>query len=1060
MKPKLLILLLLTPFLCMCQQITIKGTVLNEDEQPLEGATITLKGKNISVLANRQGNFTLHNTSALDTLIITAIGYQTTEIPNNERGLHTIILKRKIAQLADIIVNTGYQRINRERSTGSFEYISNEKINRAIGPAILDRLEGMSSVFFDRRAAANGSFSIRGRSTLFGNASPLIVVDNIPFETDLSNINPNDVESITILKDAASASIWGARAANGVIVITTKKGKYNLRPSLQFSTSLAVTQKPDLFYNPAIPSAAYIDLEQVLFEKGFHDAALSNTTSWPALSPVVEILAKKRAGIISASQADQQINNLKKIDIRNDLSRCFYRPSVNQQYTLSYTGGTDNLTYALSAGYDRNQSAQSGNNNNRFSLRSQTSFRPFNWLETSMGIILTKSELRANTAGNLVTGNNGNIYPYAQLVDQNNNPLPITKDYRTAFIDTAGKTKLLDWYYRPFQELQEANNKTTLAENRINTEMIVRINRFLSCSLTYQLQQQHTDRTNIFNTNTYSTRNLINLYYNPATNIYNVPLGSIMDNMASVITAHTGRVQGSFNRLWKSKHLLSIIAGAEARQTLVQSSSFRVYGYNEEVRTYSNVNFIDNLPIYGGLFAARPVTNPASFSKETLRFLSFYTNGSYTLSKKYILSLSARKDASNIFGVSTNQKWVPLWSSGLAWIISNEKFYRINALPYSRLRLTWGYNGNIDNSMAAVTTIRYATKALFTSLPYATVQNTPNPELRWEKTAVLNLAYDFTYKNDRIKGSLEYFVKKGTGLIGLAPVDPTTGVQTDGSFSYRGNVAAMKSTGFELSFNTINTAGRIIWSTALIASYTSSRVTDYKLVNLNAAAFLNQGLSISPLQGKYLYSIYSQQWAGLDPLTGDPQGYLNGTVSKDYTALVNLNVNNLSCHGSAVPLVFGSLLNTISFKQLSVSVNLVYKLGYYFIRPSVNYNELFNNMNAHPDYLKRWQKPGDETKTQVPSMLYPNTNTNRDYFYNTSAVLVEKGDHIRLQDISIQYTLPGIKEKNGIKNIVLYAYINNVGIIWRANKKGIDPDYFTAGYPLPRSYALGIRTTF
>lgn len=1060
MKPKLFILLLLTPFLCMCQQITVRGTVLNEDNQPLEGATITIKGKNITGLANRQGNFILHNTSALDTLIITAIGYETMIIPNNERGLHTIILKRKIAQLADIIVNTGYQRLARERSTGSFEFVSNEKINRAIGPSILDRLEGMSSVFFDRRAAANGSFSIRGRSTLFGNASPLIVVDNIPFETDLSNINPNDVESVTILKDAASASIWGARAANGVIVITTKKGKYSQKPSLQFSISPAVTQKPDLFYNPALPSAAYIDLEQDLFAKGFYDASLSNTTTWPVLSPVVEILAKKRAGTISANQAVQQIDNLKKIDIRNDLSRCFYRPAVNQQYTLSYTGGADNLTYALSAGYDRNSATQSGNNSNRLSLRSQTSFRPFSWLETSMGIILTNTELLSNTAGNLVTGNGGNIYPYAQLVDQYNNPLPVAKDYRTAFIDTTGNTKLLDWHYRPFQELQQANNHTATAEKRINTEIIVRINRFLSCNLTYQFQQQHSDRTNIFNTNTYTTRNLINLYFNPATNTYNVPLGSVMDKMASVITAHTGRVQGNFNRLWKSKHLLSIIAGAEARQTMGLSSSFRVYGYNEELRTYSNVNFIDNLPIYAGLFAARPVTNPASFSKETLRFLSVYTNGSYTLSKKYILSLSARKDASNIFGVSSNQKWVPLWSSGLAWVISNEKFYRINALPYSRLRLTWGYNGNIDNSMAAVTTIRYATKALFTSLPYATIQNIPNTELRWEKTAVLNLAYDLALKNDRIKGSLEYFVKKGTGLIGLAPVDPTTGVQTDGTFSYRGNVAAMKSTGFELSLNTINTTGKITWSTSLLASYTSSRVTEYKLVNLNAAAFLNQGLSISPLPGKYLYSIYSQQWAGLDPLTGDPQGYLNGIISKDYTALVNLSVNDLSYHGSAVPLVFGSLLNTISIKQVTVSVNLVYKLGYYFIRPSVNYNELFNNMNAHPDYLYRWKQPGDETKTQVPSMLYPNTNTNRDYFYNTSAVLVEKGDHIRLQDISIQYPLPGMNEKKGIKNLLLYAYISNIGIIWRANKKGIDPDYFTAGYPLPRSYALGIRTTF
>lgn len=1045
----------------MCQQIIIQGTILNEEAQPVEGATISIKGKSSSVVSRADGSFSLPNTSAKDTLLVSAIGYETQQLPNNERGLHTIILKRKITQLAEVTVNTGYQRIPKERSTGSFEFISNEQLSRAVGSGILERLEGISSIYFDRRASSNGAISIRGRSTLFGNASPLIVVDNVPFESDLSNINPNDVESITLLKDAAAASIWGARAANGVLVITTKKGRYNLKPSTQFNSNITVTEKPHLWYNPALPSEDFIGVETFLFSNGFYNAALSNTTTWPALSPVAEILAAQRAGTISSAEAEQKINSLKNKDLRNDLSRYFYRQAVNQQYALSYTGGTDNLTYALSAGYDHNQSALVKNNNNRFSLRSQTTFRPVNWVELSLGITLTKSELgSANPAGSLWAGSGGFVYPYAQLVDENRNPLPLIKDYRSGFADTAGNGKLLDWKYRPYQELNEANNKTTIAEKRINTAIDFRVNRYFTVNLLYQLQQQHTNRLNLYNTNTYLTRDLINLYYNPVTNIYNVPNGSIMDQGNTTLNAHTGRMQVNFARLWKSKHQLNMIAGAEARQTLATSSAYRVYGYNEDVRTFTNVNFIDKLPIYAGLRSARPIPNPSSFSKDVLRFLSFYTNGSYTLNKKYILSLSARKDASNIFGVNTNQKWVPLWSSGFAWVISKEKFYRWQSIPYSRLRLTYGYNGNIDNSMAAITTIRYTTKALFTSLPYAIIQNTPNPELRWEKTAVLNLAYDFAVKNERVKGSLEYFIKKGTGLIGLAPIDPTTGVQTNGTFTYKGNVAAMKATGVEISLNTINTIGSFKWSTTLTGSYLSSKVTGYKLVNLNASAFINLGQTISPLPGKYLYSIYSQKWAGIDPLTGDPQGYLNSIVSKDYTALVNVNVNELAYHGSAVPLVFGSLLNTFSWQQFTVSANLVYKLHYYFMRPSVNYNELFNNMNAHPDYNKRWQKPGDELHTQVPSLVYPNTNTNRDYFYNTSSILVEKGDHIRLQDISVSYSLKGLSKNTAIKNMVLYAYINNVGIIWRANKRGIDPDYFSVGYPLPRSYSFGIKTAF
>ncbi len=1054
---KILSFLVLIP-LFSCSQITIHGKVINEEGLPVEAATVLLKNKNTTVLTAPDGSFVLNNTTLYDTLVVSAIGYLSQQVPNNERGLLTIILKRKTTQLADITISTGYQRLPRERSTGSFEFINTEQLNRSMSTSLLSRLEGVSNIYFDRRSAANGAFTIRGRSTLFGNAAPLIVVDNIPFEADLSTINPNDIESVTILKDAAASSIWGARAANGVIVVTTKKGRYSAQPSLQVSINTTITKKPDLYYNPALPSADYIGLEQTLFSNGFYDPQISNTTTWPALTPAVEILTAERQGKISAALAAQQLSSLKLVNIRNDLSKYFYRPAFTQQYALAYSGGSANLTYLFSAGYDQSTASQVGNKNNRFTLRSQTSFRPFNWLEYSLGLSLTSSRYwNANTASNLVTGYAGNIYPYAQLVGANGQALPVVKDYRWPFIDTAGNGKLLSWYYKPYDELNNAHDQTTLSEKRINSSIDIRINRFFSLNLLYQLQQQQSVRSNLFNTSTYYTRNLINLYYNPATAVFNIPLGSILDQSSSSINAHTGRTQLNYAQSWHSAQQLNIIAGAEVRSTTSASNTFRTYGYNENTLTYYNVNFIDNLPIYSGLAPARPIPNPLSFANETLHFLSLYTNASYLFRKKYTLTLSARKDASNIFGVGTNQKWVPLWSSGLAWNISKEKFWHLNNIPFARLRLTWGYNGNIDNSMAAVTTIRYATKALFTSLPYATVQNTPNPELRWEKTAVLNMALDFAMVNDRLKGSLEYFIKKGTGLIGLSPVDPTTGVQTNGTFSFKGNVASMKSNGLELSLTSINTIGSLQWLTTFNGSYVASKVTEYKLVNLNASAFLNLGLAISPLQGKYLYSIYSQHWAGLDPLTGDPQGYLNGTVSKDYTSLVNLTVNDLKYNGSAIPLVFGSLINTWSWHSWSLSCNIMYKLGYYFMRPSVSYNELFNNMNAHPDYLLRWQQPGDEKFTNVPSMLYPNTNTNRDYFYNTSSVLVEKGDHIRLQDLILSFAAPGNKT---FSKMQFSFNVSNLGIIWRANKKGIDPDYFNGGYPLPCSFSLGIKSTF
>jgi len=270
----------------------------------------------------------------------------------------------------------------------------------------------------------------------------------------------------------------------------------------------------------------------------------------------------------------------------------------------------------------------------------------------------------------------------------------------------------------------------------------------------------------------------------------------------------------------------------------------------------------------------------------------------------------------------------------------------------------------------------------------------------------------------------------------------------------------MKGKGVELSVNSINTKGAIQWSTSLLANYVESRVKEYNLASTSTGTYINLGLSISPVAGNHLYSIYAYRWAGLNATTGDPQGYINHTISTDYNALVNTTVNELVYKGSAVPVIFGSCMNTLQWKEFTLSANIVYKLGYWFMRSTVNYTELLNGRNAHPDFEKRWQKPGDELFTNVPSFIYPNPNANRDAFYRSAEVQVEKGDHIRLQDISLAYNIPVKPKHKWLQSVKCYTYLNNLGIIWKANKQNLDPDYFSGGYPLPRSISLGIKASF
>jgi TonB-linked SusC/RagA family outer membrane protein len=1051
--------------------VEIQGKVLNHKGEPLAGANVKVKGTIIGGVTNAQGIFELRGVEENATLEISYLGFETQTIKLEGRTTVSIQLKLVENELAAVSVSvyTGYQQIPKERATGSFVQIDNKLLNRGTSLDVLSRLEGVASgvAFYRNSKSDQPTLNIRGRSTIFANSLPLIILDNFPYDGDIANINPNTIESITILRDAAAASIYGVRSANGVIVITTKKGAANQAPQASFNTNVTIGAKPDLGYLPLMSSEDFIEAEKMFFSKGWYAGQESNIAK-TTLSPVVELLIKKRDGLIAADEADRQIEAFKQNNVVDQFDRYFLRNEVLSQNAATITGGGNNSRYFLSLGYDKDQSSNIRNSFDRFSINASNTFTPFKNIDVNTGLIYTNTKFVNNNPGinDLVSLFQKKYYPYAQIADENGYATPVAYGIRDTYKSAREKEGFLDWQYRPLDELNLSDNVTKQQYNRINLEIRKTFSPAFNVEVKYQYEKQYRKNNNLQSQETYATRNLINQYYNPASTIkYLVPLGAILDQATSELEGHTGRAQVNFNQIWQ-RHRVNVIGGVEIKQLESKSNQSRLYGYDDDVITSQPIDFVTKFATNptGALIA---IPYPRTVTDSLDRFISYYANGSYTYDDRYVFSASGRLDNTNFFGIKTNQRVVPLWSAGFKWNISREAFFKSNLIDQLAVRATYGYNGNINKGLTAYTTVRYGTDAL-TRATQATVVNPPNPELRWEKISMVNLGVVFALKKNILSGTIEYFTKKGNDIFGDIAMDPTTGMT-----SFRGNLSNIKGNGVDVQLTGKIVSNKITtWHSTFLFSYATDKVLNYTKTFSSVAMIQGGGGDASaptPLIGHPVYSIYSYAWGGLDPTTGEPLGYLNGQLTNNPSDVVNKTTPaDLVYNGPVNPPVVGAFRNDVSYKNFNVSVNITCKLGHYFRKPSIDYGELLNYWGGNKDYANRWQKPGDEQTTNVPGIptQIPAVRSARDYYlYANSTVLVQKADHIRLQDVVISYDFN--KEKWArmiIKNARLYCNVNNVGILWRANKLGIDPDavpYTDARIlPQPRSITLGARLDF
>ncbi|WPR76030.1 SusC/RagA family TonB-linked outer membrane protein [Algoriphagus sp. NG3] len=1061
-KLQILILILVWSLSASAQEalFPLKGKIISkEDKSPLPGALVTLDDKKQIIIADESGQFSLETIEGTHSIEVTYLGMVTfiTSVTFPIQDELIVELEPDLTALQEVtVMSTGYQDVPAERVTGSFSTLNKELINRRVSTNLIDRLEDVTpGVAFNRGPhTGRDQLSIRGRSTLFAETQPLIVVDNFPYDGPLESINPNDIEQITVLKDAAAASIWGARAGNGVIVITTKNGVKSSAPKVTLNSNVNSFQERDLDYVPQMNMGDFVEIQRQLFQSGFYNSQELNPSK-NALPEVVEILIAQREGSLTPNEAESLLETLKVQDIRTDLRRYYYRPALNQQHSLAVSGGSNSHTYQFGLGYDRNLQGTEGNRDERWTLQSkqQWSFLK-DRLQWSLGLYLSKA---ADIAQTKVPQSN----PYTRLADDTGEPVPIYSNLSSRYLSSLDNPGLLDWYNVPLSEIGTLDYRNDRLDARFQTGLKLKIVNGLHVETSYQYwinKGRNRERNPV---ETYFSRDLINRFSQldeDGVLSKPIPEGDILDMSETVAYSHTLRGMVSYVKYWNTDHRLSLLAGTEVRDLKSESNGMRYYGYNDLLGTSAAVDYLNRYPMFYNPSVNTTIDHGNFHRGLTDRFISFYGNAGYTYKRKWDVTASVRKDQSNFFGVDANRRGVPLWSTGLGWILSEESFASFLNGAYFKWKGSYGYSGNLDKSLSGRMTASYfnqPSNRYVPNIPGAQIVNPPNPNLRWEKVGIFNTGFEFESKSGKISAGVEYFSKRGTDLIGEFEVAPSLGF-----FRIQGNYAETLTKGLDMVFSGDWLKGDLQWRSDLFYSKVKDQVERVD-VTQTAGNLINSFYNATPIpvEGKPLFAVYSYDWAGLNPDNGNPMGVVDGEPSENYISILNTATpESLQYHGPSRPTDFGALRNTFSWRGFNLSVNISYRFGYYYRRASIDYFSLMRGTIGHGDYEARWKVPGDELITDVPS-LPTSASTPRHLFYSNSAVLIEKGDHIRLQDIRFGYALnPSRIRWLPFADAEIYGYANNLGIIWKASGDPLDPDFQTTA-PL-KTFALGLRIDF
>lgn len=1046
---------------------TIRGRITDENGKALPGVSVRVEGKAMGTITDENGEFALTGVDEDAILMVGSVGFETRKIKPDGKRFLTIVLKTKTNQLdAVAVVSTGYQTISKERATGSFDVISKSQLDKPavnIAQRLIGTTAGMQAKL---DVDGNPTFEIRGKTSLYANATPLVVVDGFPVQGDFNSINPNDIESITILKDAAAASIWGARSANGVIVVTSKKSARGIPLRVELSAFTRVGSKVDLDYvNPLASSAETVDYEKLTFNRWGAQVNSGDLASnyWMQWSQATVALSENYLGYLSDADRDAALTKLKTQDNRSQISRHLLANPSDQQYNLTLYGGSQRMSNVLSLMFGKKQSNFKGTSGNNYMFNYRTNANVFKWLDFNASAMVQYNDAHNN--GVSLADIQG-LSPYDMLLNTDGSYTNISQYYWPILTRSVPMNKFpyADWTYNPIQEIANRDITSKQLNARMQAGLTFRLMKGLSFDSKIQYELFNTFDRGLYNDKTFYVRNTVNTAasWDQSTGAItlNLPKGSILTQSRSKGESYNFRNQVNFNRGFGKQHEVNVIAGSEVTSFVTQTfGNPTTYGYNDQTLTLGT---FPNGP--GGTFAPikdwmgdnQSFAYTNTFSYATERYFSFYANGAYTFRNKYTLSGSYRTDASNLITDDPQYRYAPFWSAGAAWQLQKERFMAgISWIDWLNVRVTYGFNGNVDKSTAFRPLISTtATPDLYTQDFKASVSSYGNPTLRWEKTGMWNFGVDYTLFNNLLHGKVDVYNKSGRDLIAILSIPAV-----NGTTSQKLNNAEMTNRGIELTIGTtVPIKGNdIVWRGDVNFAYNKNKIT--KLFVANYAAYsLFSGGSGAYVEGKDANTLWSFQYAGVY----DKQPYVKG-AGKDMYNFTGWTPgdgrNYMQDMGTLVAPYTLGWINSFKVYDFDVSFIVTGKFGHVFNRMSFNYPVLWGS-RVLPNKKLGEVMNGDPMKI-VP--LPQNDNEPRFYFwdrfYPYMNYLAENASHIRMQELNITYHLKNrLASAMHIGGLQLYAQGNDLFTIL-ANSSGEDPEYPLGGMKPQPKFTFGLKLT-
>ena len=990
-------------------------------KQPITGALVIVKGTAIGGICDAQGAVVLNNIESGAQLEITCVGMTMQTVTTSDKSLNLIISMEQDVMAVDDIIITGYQKISKERATGAFATVNPQKMESKLQPNLASILEGqISGLVTDK----NGNIEIRGMSTLSAVSTPLIVLDGFPYDGTLESINSNNIENITVLKDGVAASIYGSRAANGVIVITSKsgkKGEFNVSYKGVFSTTLNSDFED---FNRGTTSD-FIDAEIELYNfKPNSDETVYN-------SPVSQMLveANKAGGKDSDyAKALANIDLLRGGNVFDDVEKYIQKTKISHTHNIGINGGTDKNLFNASINYKNEQGGTINNNSDRFILDIKNIWKPKEWLSFDIAANLnyTNSE-ESQTSWNDIMNSVTSLYPYQTIVDANGNPTTIDSKISPYLKEVYGGTSnMLPYSYNPIDELSNRMAYTNSLKARVAANINIKIAKGLSVTGGGTWSHTSSRWENIDYEDSFYVRNLVNGSTDKNNSITKyLPNGDIINQARNFSDSWTLRGQLNFNRDFNgSKHRVTAILGTEVRKDSYNNNQYATrVGYNKTAGSYeimdikawnageNNINMINE-----SIFKM----SNGQINLRDNRFVSYYGNGSYEYDSKYIISGSIRLDLTNFFGTDSKYRYKPLWSVGGTWKVSKEKFFDVEFINKLNVRASYGVNGNISLDEGPFLILGAGNYSDITGGTQYSIKSPPNGQLRWEKTASTNIGLDLTVLNNRLNFSVDYYDKLSSDLLAKDAIDPMTGFQ-----SLTRNVGEISNRGVEISVSSpIISKDNFSWNARLNYSYNKNLISEYDVKRSIISSWTSSnGINA---KGYPANAIFALPFAGLND-----KGYSQGYDSEGNVQLLgNLKPEDVVYMGTTKAPHDLSFSTDVTAYNFNLSILVIAKFGGVFFRDAFHGS---NYQNRH--FTERWQEPGDEETTIYPRFEKQNTDM---YTFPYTDVLVENSNYLKLRDITLSYSIPkNLLTRLGFSNVRVYAQARNLLTI---TAKGVDID--------------------